>query len=288
MTTFNAGDKAAANGRTAHPDHGPWEARITGPVSLRALWWGPPAAVAEPDCAQPTVVFLHGTGDGADVWRPTMAAWPGGATGPMLALDLPGHGGSARLPQEDYCTVELVRIVGTALQNLGLASPIIVGHSLGARIALGLAASPCRPRLCVLVELGVSDYPEVDTAIANHIHALRTGAPTRDALIALVAERLPLGDPDALALAAPALAAAGPVAGEPASTAIDYRRSPAFRATSVASAWCSRTMRSFFTSPSAPMSIFRCECGTYRAGPVAMPSTGRSRSPTDILTLHSD
>jgi pimeloyl-ACP methyl ester carboxylesterase len=87
---------------------------------------------------------------GAQSWQP-------GRAGPLdryWRLICPGHGGSAPLPAEGYRTDELVRVVAIALQRLGLVAPIIVGHSLGARIALGLAASPCRPRLCVLVDLG--------------------------------------------------------------------------------------------------------------------------------------
>jgi hypothetical protein len=111
-------------------DHGPWEARIAGPLPLRALWWGSPDAVAEPGRAQPTVVLLHGSAtgrmSGAQSWQP-------GRAGPLdryWRLICPGHGGSAPLPAEGYRTDELVRVVAIALQRLGLVAPIIVGHSL--------------------------------------------------------------------------------------------------------------------------------------------------------------
>ncbi|MEM6846626.1 MAG: alpha/beta hydrolase [Pseudomonadota bacterium] len=220
MTT-GEGDRALGI-RPAWTDGvGPHEARVTGPVPLRALWWGDPDELADPARAAPTMVLLHGIGDGADVWRPVVAAWPGGLPGPALALDLPGHGGSARLPANEYRTDRLVSVVGTALQRLALKAPILVGHSLGARIALGLATSPCRPRFTALVDLGVSASSEVTRAVAEHIDIMRAGAPTAAELQALMAARLPLADPDALAVVVPRLAAAaaestptpGPVGG---------------------------------------------------------------------------
>lgn len=185
----------------------PREFWIQGEVPLRVLCWGK-GAVEGAD-GGPALVLLHGIGDGADIWRPMVAAWPNALYSPVFAVDLPGHGGSGRLSPEDYTVDRLARIVEAAVASLGLNSPIIAGHSLGARVALGLGSSPRTPSLLVLVEPSLSGSPAVNGAIADHISTLRAGAPTRTGLLDLIGSRMPLADPEAIALAVPALVAAG-------------------------------------------------------------------------------
>ena len=79
------------------------------------------------------IVFIHGSGDSARIWRPQLEYFGERA----YAIDLPGHGQRAdSLPQEvsvqDYAGVarEIVR------DELRLAKPIIAGQSLGGAIAL--------------------------------------------------------------------------------------------------------------------------------------------------------
>lgn len=97
-----------------------------------------------------SLVFIHGSGDSASLWDATVAALPGVTT---AALDLPGHGalihepGPERMSVGDYAT--LARL---ALERLDLSGLCVVGHSLGAAIALRLAVdAPSLVRRLVIV-----------------------------------------------------------------------------------------------------------------------------------------
>ncbi|HUY78454.1 MAG TPA: alpha/beta hydrolase [Ktedonobacterales bacterium] len=97
-----------------------------------------------------SLVFIHGSGDSASLWDATIAALPGVTT---AALDLPGHGalivepGPERMSVGDYAT--LARM---AMERLDLSGLCVVGHSLGAAIALRLAAdAPALVRRLVIV-----------------------------------------------------------------------------------------------------------------------------------------
>lgn len=81
------------------------------------------------------VVFLHGFGAELAAWRPFVAHV--GVGNPMLALDLPGHGGSVDQPIADFDM--LVDSVAAALAAAGLTRLHLVGHSLGAAVAAALA-----------------------------------------------------------------------------------------------------------------------------------------------------
>lgn len=72
----------------------------------------------------------------------------------VIALDLPGHGASAHLPQGlPYHYVDYVRAAIAAADALRLDRFSLLGHSLGAGIAsLAAAAVPSRVRELLLVE----------------------------------------------------------------------------------------------------------------------------------------
>lgn len=89
------------------------------------------------DGGQPTLVFIHGSGDSARRWDALIARLPAYT---CLALDLPGHGslidepGPSELPVSGYA--------GYVVQELtrrGLSDVCVIGHSLGSAIALNLA-----------------------------------------------------------------------------------------------------------------------------------------------------
>jgi pimeloyl-ACP methyl ester carboxylesterase len=88
--------------------------------------------------SDPTLVFIHGSGDTAAVWDEVIARLPEYS---CVALDLPGHGaaasesGPARMTVRDYA--ESVR---TELARRGLSGVCLIGHSLGSAITLRLAA----------------------------------------------------------------------------------------------------------------------------------------------------
>jgi len=85
----------------------------------------------------PAVVFLHGAGLDHTAWT-SQSRWFAHHGRSVLAIDLPGHGGSGgRVPT----TIGgLAEVVIDVLDAAGLARTALVGHSLGALIALETAA----------------------------------------------------------------------------------------------------------------------------------------------------
>lgn len=76
---------------------------------------------------EPRVLLLHGFTGRGDDW---LGCWPRDV--PALAIDLPGHGGSAA-PVRPF-TGEILRL----LEALPASVDQVVGYSLGGRLALGL------------------------------------------------------------------------------------------------------------------------------------------------------
>ena len=90
------------------------------------------------DPAQPTVLFIHGAGMDHTVWalQTRYFAHHGRS---VLAVDLPGHGRSsgAVLRSVGAMASWIVRV----LDEAGVQSAALVGHSMGALISLEVAAS---------------------------------------------------------------------------------------------------------------------------------------------------
>ncbi|MGH8124776.1 MAG: alpha/beta fold hydrolase [Rhodanobacteraceae bacterium] len=124
----------------------PVEVRLATPAgTLTALQWGEPGA--------PPLLALHGWLDNAASFArigPLLAAQRR-----VIALDLPGHGHSAHLPERArrYHVVDQVDCVGDAADALELGRFDLLGHSLGAGIAsLVASATPARIGKLVLIE----------------------------------------------------------------------------------------------------------------------------------------
>jgi pimeloyl-ACP methyl ester carboxylesterase len=84
------------------------------------------------------VVLIHGVGMQSAAWGPQIAALEKAYR--VLALDMPGHGDSEPLPQGSELP-DFVAWCKSAIQALGLGPVNLVGHSMGALIAGGCAAS---------------------------------------------------------------------------------------------------------------------------------------------------
>lgn len=88
----------------------------------------------------PAIVFLHGfMGSGSD-WDPVMAQLADSHY--CVAMDLPGHGRSRNIPISSYYTFEgaAASILAT-MRVIGLRGhPMLVGYSMGGRLALCLAS----------------------------------------------------------------------------------------------------------------------------------------------------
>lgn len=82
------------------------------------------------------LVLLHGLAGDALTWQFNLTAL--GADRAVLAPDLPGHG-SSTLDVGAGHVDDLARWVGTLIDAWGVPQVDLVGHSLGARVALALA-----------------------------------------------------------------------------------------------------------------------------------------------------
>jgi len=89
------------------------------------------------DRLSPTVLFLHGfMGSSAD-WRDVRV--PLGDRTFCVAVDLPGHGASLGMAPDTYSIEGAARAMISILDDLEVVRPIVVGYSMGGRLALYLA-----------------------------------------------------------------------------------------------------------------------------------------------------
>jgi pimeloyl-ACP methyl ester carboxylesterase len=102
-----------------------------GPVS--ALRWG----AAAPDGRRPDLVLLHGAALNAHTWDVFALA----TRGPVLAVDLPGHGESAWRPDGRYGPEVIAPAVAEVIRQQASTPVTVVGQSLGGLTAIALAAA---------------------------------------------------------------------------------------------------------------------------------------------------
>ena len=100
-------------------------------LSLRLHHWGSPGD--EP------VLLLHSMGAHGHWWDWTAPLMAGSRH--LVALDFRGHGDSARPEPPAYAFADHVADARAALDALGWAAPLVIGHSLGGYIGASLAAT---------------------------------------------------------------------------------------------------------------------------------------------------
>ncbi len=112
--------------------------------------WGPPGA--------PPLLLLHGITGQARSWdRVARALTPEHR---VLALDLRGHGESEAAPDGDYRVVTLAADLAAVIEALALGPCVVVGHSLGGRVAIAHAAAhPEQVSRLVLVDAPAETAP---------------------------------------------------------------------------------------------------------------------------------
>jgi pyruvate dehydrogenase E2 component (dihydrolipoamide acetyltransferase) len=110
------------------------------------------------------MLLLHGFGADLNTWMFTQPALAEGRR--VVALDLPGHGGSAK--RVDHTDAEsLAAIVEHALDALGIERLHLVGHSMGGGIAILFALrQPERVATLTLIA-SASLGPEVNAAFVD-------------------------------------------------------------------------------------------------------------------------
>ena len=84
-----------------------------------------------------SLVFIHGSGGNSSAWSHQYARLHKRFN--IAAVNLPGHGQSGGQGEQDISAyvLKLKEILGV----LNLQSPVLIGHSLGAAVALGFAAA---------------------------------------------------------------------------------------------------------------------------------------------------
>lgn len=85
----------------------------------------------------PTLVFLHHFGGSARSWGEVITRLGGAYE--TLALDLPGFGDASAAPGP-YTVAAMADQVATRLRALGVDRFVLIGHSMGGKVALAIAA----------------------------------------------------------------------------------------------------------------------------------------------------
>jgi pimeloyl-ACP methyl ester carboxylesterase len=100
-----------------------------------------------------TIVFVHGSGDSSQVWRPVIDRLPDRS---CVAVDLPGHGGLRQhLGPPTMSVADYGAWVEQELAHRGVREACVAGHSLGGAVALYMAlASPSLVRSLALIGTG--------------------------------------------------------------------------------------------------------------------------------------
>jgi pimeloyl-ACP methyl ester carboxylesterase len=107
--------------------------------------------------ARPTLLLVHGlAGQMRNFTHSLLDRLKGDYR--VVILDRPGSGYSTRAPQASAAIAAQAETIARFAQRIGLKRPLIVGHSLGAAIALALALNHS-DQVCGLALLAPAAYP---------------------------------------------------------------------------------------------------------------------------------
>ena len=119
----------------------------------------------------PPVLLIHGWPTSSFLWRGVMPAIA--RSNRVLALDLPGFGGSDKPAAASYDFAFFEQAIDGFLDELGIDAVGIAGHDLGGPVTAHWVLS--RPqRVTSLALLNTLVYPEFSEAVAAFIHAAST------------------------------------------------------------------------------------------------------------------
>ncbi len=119
--------------------------------------------VAHGDSANPAVILIHGFGGSTFTWRDNLQAIAD-AGFYALALDLPPFGLSDKNPDLDYSRSWMADVVAGLMDELGIETATLVGHSMGGGVTAQFAVRhPERVDKLVFVAGGVFDRETLET-----------------------------------------------------------------------------------------------------------------------------
>lgn len=122
------------------------------PISLRS--WG---------SGRPSFLLLHGLTSSKECWRAVGPLL--GECGRVVAVDLPGHGAS---PARDFSgnMSDYAALVRDVIAQLDLRDLTVVGHSMGAQIAMTVALETRAriERLVLVAPAGIETFSEAEAA----------------------------------------------------------------------------------------------------------------------------
>lgn len=123
-----------------------------------------------PGKAPLTFIFIGGYGCNKEVWRHQLEALSDRYT--CIAVDMPGHGAST--PNLENSSIEgYGRTVNSLRKYLGLEKPVLVGHSMGGRVALETSRqNPSVWGGVLLLDVSRAVSPDHDTSDSER---LKTG-----------------------------------------------------------------------------------------------------------------
>jgi pimeloyl-ACP methyl ester carboxylesterase len=185
-------------------DHRALRIEVADGVALHVRTWG---------AGPPRMLLVHGFSHGGFVWRSLAEALVDAMPDcGLVAVDLRGHGDSDRDPGRRYGLETHVADVVVVARALDLQDVVLVGHSLGASVAI-LAAErlPHRPQAVVLVDGGPGLSASASAQIREEFLQLKFRYRSIDEYRDHLQTTMPLASAQVLqAMAADALQALGP------------------------------------------------------------------------------
>jgi pimeloyl-ACP methyl ester carboxylesterase len=135
----------------------------------------PPAPLAQHRTGRGApLVLLHPLGADRHVWDPVVPLIA--ARREVIAVDLPGFGQSAPLPEEEPTPRALAAAVSAHLASLDIPRPHVAGNSLGGWVALELGLSGAAASVTGIAPAGLWPEPLVPKAAIAHRLARALGS----------------------------------------------------------------------------------------------------------------
>jgi pimeloyl-ACP methyl ester carboxylesterase len=127
-------------------------------LQLHYVEWGTPG--------NPAIVLLHGFQSNAHTWD--TFSYSMADTYHVLALDQRGHGDTSWAPDGDYTSEAFIRDIVGFMDALNLGPAYLIGHSMGGRHAVMVAADhPSKAAKVVIVDTAAELPPSIIASLSQ-------------------------------------------------------------------------------------------------------------------------